>query len=697
MLRRFILLIATAAALTAGSAAAAGSAPVCAGTCFAAPAGSGALFVFSGHGWGHGVGMSQYGAYGYALHGATFQQILAHYYPGTTLGPAPSTQFRVLLADRKKKVTLSSDRPVRGEGRRRPDAHARRRAQSRSAPGSRVAGAVPDRAADVSPGQGRPADAQARPIAARSRSTSSTASSAPSTSSGSSRTSTASCRRRCPPPGRRRRSRHRRSRLARTRSRRGRSARRTTRTRDTRSQVYLGLSNESPATTAAVTATKGQVLFYGGTVATTFFSSTSGGKTESSLDWTGTALPYLISVPDPYDDISPYHNWGPVPVTAQTISKSLKFAGPITDATTTSRIAAGRVGKLNLMTPLTPLTVSATTLRTAIGLRSTWFTVGVHVALGSGAERAGRRTARRSRSSARCAACRASRSSSAPPAGRGSPSGPVACGAVLKLTQRADDHDRLPARDDNGRGRVRAHPRRTGDPGDDLHADADRRLRATGPPGRTGAGAAAERRRHVDDRRDAAPSTATARSRSPSRSPPAAPTACRSAPATGYVAGHDAAADRGALMRRLAAAARRRGARGRGARRCVHADRPARAEAVVPRRTTTPSTPGPSRRRRSRRSRSRSSTPGIDCSLPDFQGRIADKRSFVGGDPCVDTEGHGTFIAGDHRRATSTRRGSSGSRTRSQLLDREGRAADGTIPLDAEAAAIRWAADPARG
>jgi hypothetical protein len=85
MLRRFLLLIATAAALTAGSAAAAGSAPVCAGTCFAAPAGSGALFVFSGHGWGHGVGMSQYGAYGYALHGATFQQILAHYYPGTTL------------------------------------------------------------------------------------------------------------------------------------------------------------------------------------------------------------------------------------------------------------------------------------------------------------------------------------------------------------------------------------------------------------------------------------------------------------------------------------------------------------------------------------------------------------------------------------------------------------------------------------
>src|SRR5207248_539397 len=36
---------------------------------------------------------------------------------------------------------------------------------------------------------------------------------------------------------------------------------------------------------------------------------------------------------------------------------------------------------------------------------------------------------------------------------------------------------------------------------------------------------------------------------------------------------------------------------------------------------------------------------GVDCSLPDFQGRILTARSFVGGDPCSDTEGHGTFVA----------------------------------------------------
>jgi len=37
----------------------------------------------TGHGWGHGVGMSQWGAYGYALHGWKYGRILAHYYPGT--------------------------------------------------------------------------------------------------------------------------------------------------------------------------------------------------------------------------------------------------------------------------------------------------------------------------------------------------------------------------------------------------------------------------------------------------------------------------------------------------------------------------------------------------------------------------------------------------------------------------------------
>jgi stage II sporulation protein D len=47
--------------------------------------GSRRRWIFYGRGWGHGLGMCQTGAYGMALEGATFQQILQHYYPGTSL------------------------------------------------------------------------------------------------------------------------------------------------------------------------------------------------------------------------------------------------------------------------------------------------------------------------------------------------------------------------------------------------------------------------------------------------------------------------------------------------------------------------------------------------------------------------------------------------------------------------------------
>src|SRR5438067_6341042 len=94
MLRRLVLAAVAALVLAA---------PASAGTTVAA-----ATFVFSGHGWGHGIGLSQYGALGYAQHGSTYTQIVSHYYPGTQLGPAPARSIRVLLADTKKVVTVSS-------------------------------------------------------------------------------------------------------------------------------------------------------------------------------------------------------------------------------------------------------------------------------------------------------------------------------------------------------------------------------------------------------------------------------------------------------------------------------------------------------------------------------------------------------------------------------------------------------------
>src|SRR4051795_4347594 len=54
--------------------------------------------VVQGHGWGHGVGLSQYGAYGYALReGRDHRFILSHYYTGSSYGTAPGTRVRVRL------------------------------------------------------------------------------------------------------------------------------------------------------------------------------------------------------------------------------------------------------------------------------------------------------------------------------------------------------------------------------------------------------------------------------------------------------------------------------------------------------------------------------------------------------------------------------------------------------------------------
>ena len=48
------------------------------------------VITIDGKGWGHGVGMSQYGAYGRALNGDTSAEILEFYYPSTTLTASES-------------------------------------------------------------------------------------------------------------------------------------------------------------------------------------------------------------------------------------------------------------------------------------------------------------------------------------------------------------------------------------------------------------------------------------------------------------------------------------------------------------------------------------------------------------------------------------------------------------------------------
>ncbi len=72
-----------------------------------------ATLVITGAGDGHGVGMSQDGAYGYARHGWTYQAILGHYYTATTIGQAPAGAIvRVLIGGHVQRIPL--ERYVRG-------------------------------------------------------------------------------------------------------------------------------------------------------------------------------------------------------------------------------------------------------------------------------------------------------------------------------------------------------------------------------------------------------------------------------------------------------------------------------------------------------------------------------------------------------------------------------------------------------
>ena len=71
----------------------------------ASSAGAADVLFIRGGGYGHGIGMSQYGAYGYALHGKDYRFILAHYYRGTTLGQSTRAQtVRVLLGTGSARV-----------------------------------------------------------------------------------------------------------------------------------------------------------------------------------------------------------------------------------------------------------------------------------------------------------------------------------------------------------------------------------------------------------------------------------------------------------------------------------------------------------------------------------------------------------------------------------------------------------------
>ena len=80
--------------------------------------------MVKGRGWGHGVGMSQYGAYGLAQHGRGYRKILDHYYRHTRIGHAGGQTIKVLLGSGSDSVRFSKARKACGKRLRRAAATA---------------------------------------------------------------------------------------------------------------------------------------------------------------------------------------------------------------------------------------------------------------------------------------------------------------------------------------------------------------------------------------------------------------------------------------------------------------------------------------------------------------------------------------------------------------------------------------------
>lgn len=369
-------------------------------------------FVVKGKGWGHGIGLSQYGTQGFALNGSTHVQILAHYYRGTSLGTRRAT-ISVRLTAGRSALTIGSAATFRAGSTNVPAGTWRvtapasgglrltRSGTTRAVPSpttfrpgtaslaldgrtyrgtivlrrsgrtvwalnsvaldSYVKGVVPQEM----PTSWHAEALKAQSVAARSYALA---------AGGHCSWFGASVM--CP---------------------------------DTSDQVYGGRSAETVASNAAVDATRGRVVLHGGAVATTFFFSTSGGRTASNSDeWGGTQLPYLVSVRDRFDSISPHHVWGPRDAETDcagtspdcvwsggAMSRRLGNRAPagLSDLVVTARNGSNRVSTVRATGGSGATTFSGATARSVLGLRSTWFTIGVMRLTGAGTIEWGKRRA----------------------------------------------------------------------------------------------------------------------------------------------------------------------------------------------------------------------------------------------------------------------------------------------------------------
>jgi SpoIID/LytB domain protein len=354
-------------------------------------------FTIRGAGWGHGYGMSQWGAYGAAEKGRSWQQILAFYYPGTTLKPMPKgTTIKVWVsADTDNDLRV---RPAKGLKVSDANGHSltlptgpnySRWRITRSGAGYRLSHRTPTgyrtlaTRLDTSTWSfSTPADQVTVAL--------------PGGSTRAYRGSIALAKR-----GTGGRTVNRvlledyvrgvvpaemptswAAHAVRAQAVAARSY--AVRLRDftsydgydlcdtTNCQVYRGLAQENSRGNAAVKATAGVIVTYGGKVALTQFAASNGGATAKST------LPYLTAHPDPYDGVVMSQAWTRK-VSAASVARNWPSVGTVTGLQVTSRDGSGRwggrVNKITIIGTRGSVTVSGSTFQWRYGMRSTLYTV----------------------------------------------------------------------------------------------------------------------------------------------------------------------------------------------------------------------------------------------------------------------------------------------------------------------------------
>jgi stage II sporulation protein D len=157
---------------------------------------------------------------------------------------------------------------------------------------------------------------------------------------------------------------------------------------DTRDQFYSGWAHEGglggARWVAAVDGTGSLAVRYGGRVVPAFYSSSSGGMTQSNAVWGGAPLPYLSVQPDPWDCAGDQAsacrnpNWRWLEQRpAATVSEALDSlgVGAVTGIEVTWRDGSGRVRGVRVSGTRGATVVTGATLQRLLRLKSTRFTV----------------------------------------------------------------------------------------------------------------------------------------------------------------------------------------------------------------------------------------------------------------------------------------------------------------------------------